>query len=124
MLIVNGFTRISGPAEVYASGRVGFDYEEDHGVPYISDIHFTGLQTEFRPGVEWTSNDSPGHGSSRATHETEIFAGNTFDFVYIHGTAIRAAGHPSSRPESTPLSTTCQKPASSTSYSASRKKSP
>lgn len=93
VLIVNGFTRISGPVEVYASGRVGFDYEEDHGVPYISDIHFTGLQTEFRPGVEWTSNDSPGHGSSRATHETEIFAGNTFDFVYVHGTSVRAAGH-------------------------------
>lgn len=93
VLIVNGFTRISGPAEIYTSGRVGFDYQEDHGVPYIQDIHFTGYQTEFRPGVEWTSNDSPGHGASHATHETEIFAGNTFDFVYVHGVSVRAAGH-------------------------------
>lgn len=94
VLVVNGFTRISGPAEVYAEGKIGFDYSEDHGVPYISDIHFTGHQTEFRPEVKWTTNDSPGHGASRATHETEVFAGNTFDFVYVHGQSIRAAGFP------------------------------
>lgn len=92
--VVNGFTRISGPDEIYAEGRVGFDYEEDHGVPYYGDIHFTGFQTEFRPGVEWKTNDAPGHGASHATHETEVFAGNTFDFVYIHGRSIRAAGYP------------------------------
>ncbi|MBD5266402.1 MAG: xanthan lyase [Bacteroides sp.] len=94
VLVVNGFTRISGPAEIYTDGKVGFDYGEDHGVPYISDIHFTGHQTEYRPDVKWTTNDSPGHGASRATHETEIFAGNTFDFVYVHGRSIRAAGFP------------------------------
>ncbi len=93
VLIVNGFTRISGPAEIYATGRVGFDYQEDHGVPYYGDIHFTGHQTEFRPEVEWTTNDSPGHGASHANYETEMFAGNTFDFVYVHGRSIRAAGH-------------------------------
>lgn len=36
----------------------------------------------------------PYHGASHATHETEMFAGNTFDFVYIHGRSIRAAGYP------------------------------
>lgn len=91
--IVNGFTRVSGPTPVYRNGEVGFDYADDHGVPYIKDISFTGEQTEFRPSSEWISNDAPGHGSSRATHETEVVAGNTFDFVYIHGSAIRAAGH-------------------------------
>lgn len=91
--IVNGFTRISGPAEIYANGHVGFDYESDHGVPYISDIMFTGYQTEFRPEAKWINNDAPGHGASHATHETEIFAGNTFDFVYIHGQALKAAGY-------------------------------
>lgn len=91
--IVNGFTRVSGPAEVYRDGHVGFDYEEDHGVPYISDVLFTGAQTEFRPNEPWKSNDAPGHGASRATHETEVIAGNTFDFVYTHGVDIRAAGH-------------------------------
>lgn len=92
--IVNGFTRISGPAEVYKDGHVGFDYSEDHGVPYINDVLFTGEQTEFRPNEPWKSNDAPGHGASRATHETEIIAGNTFDFVYTHGVAIKNAGHP------------------------------
>ncbi|MDE6395382.1 MAG: xanthan lyase, partial [Duncaniella sp.] len=91
--IVNGFTRVSGPAEVYRDGHVGFDYEEDHGVPYISDLLFTGAQTEFRPGQPWVSNDAPGHGASRATHETQIIAGNTFDFVYTHGVAVKSAGH-------------------------------
>ncbi|MCM1522698.1 MAG: N-acetylmuramoyl-L-alanine amidase [Muribaculaceae bacterium] len=91
--IVNGFTRISGPTQVWRDGEAGFDYADDHGVPYIRDIHFTGEQTEFRTSQKWISNDAPGHGSSRATHETEIIAGNTFDFVYTHGVAIRAAGH-------------------------------
>lgn len=91
--IVSGFTRVSGPAEVYRDGHIGFDYEEDHGVPYISDLLFTGAQTEFRPGQPWVSNDAPGHGASRATHETQIIAGNTFDFVYTHGVAVKSAGH-------------------------------
>lgn len=91
--IVNGFTRISGPAEVYTDSQAGFDYQEDHGVPDMRDIHYTGEQTEFRTSEKWISNDAPGHGSSRATHETSIIAGNTFDFVYVHGRAIRAAGH-------------------------------
>lgn len=91
--IVNGFTRVSGPAEVYGPGRVGFDYAEDLGVPYMADIHFTGTQTEFRPRVEWKSDDTPGHGASHADFETKIIPGNTFDFVYVHGRAIREAGH-------------------------------
>ncbi len=91
--IVNGFTRISGPAEIYASGHIGFDYRADHGVPYVRDILFTGYQTEFSPEARWINNDAPGHGASHATYETEVFAGNTFDFVYTHGKAIKAAGH-------------------------------
>lgn len=91
--IVNGFTRISGPDEIYANGQIGFDYQSDHGVPYISDILFTGYQTEFRPDVKWINNDAPGHGASHATHETELFAGNTFDFVYVHGKSLKAAGY-------------------------------
>lgn len=90
--IVNGFTRVSGPAQTYSDTHVGFEYEEDMGVPYIRDIHYTGAQTEFRPSSSWISNDAPGHGASRATHETSIVAGNTFDFVYVHGVAIREAG--------------------------------
>lgn len=90
--IVNGFTRVSGPADFYTDDKAGFDYEEDMGVPYIRDIHFTGAQTEFRQASPWINNDAPGHGASRATHETQVIAGNTFDFVYVHGVAVRDAG--------------------------------
>lgn len=90
--IVNGFTRISGPAEVWHDSVAGFDYAEDCGVPCIRDIHYTGEQTEYRRTEKFISNDAPGFGSSRATHETSVIAGNTFDFVYIHGEAIRSAG--------------------------------
>ena len=91
--IVNGFTRVSGPAEIYSDGHIGFDYEEDYGVPYINDILFTGAQTEFRPTEPWRSNDAPGDGASRAIYETEIIAGNTFDFVKLHGEAIKESGY-------------------------------
>lgn len=91
--VVNGFTRISGPSEVWGVGQAGFDYADDFGVPYIRDIHFTGMQTNFSTTSEWINNDAPGHGASRATHETMTIAGNTFDFVYNHGRAIRASGY-------------------------------
>ena len=42
----------------------------------------------------WTDDDAPGFGSSYANMETNIIPGNTFDFTYIHGQAIKQAGHP------------------------------
>lgn len=94
VLIVNGFTRVSGPAEFYGSGRSGFDFADDYGVADGYDFHFTGAQTEFRSDVKWVANDAPGYGASRATHELSLIAGNTFDFVSVHGRSIRKAGHP------------------------------
>lgn len=92
--IVNGFTRVSGPAEVYTADLAGFDYAADHGVPYGTTHLFTGEQIEMRRSAPFVSNDVPGHGASRAWHEGKPLAGNTFDFVYTHGEAIRTAGHP------------------------------
>lgn len=95
VVIVNGFTRVSGPPEIPAGNSTGgFDYRSDHGVPYLRDTGYTGEQTEFRKWIEWTTDDSPGFGASRADMETKIIAGNTFDYPYIHGEAIAAAGHP------------------------------
>ena len=48
VLIVNGFTRVSGPGNFSQDGEAGFNAEEDFGVPYINDISFIGYQTEFR----------------------------------------------------------------------------
>lgn len=92
--VVNGFTRIGAPDR---TGDVttfdGFDFANDAGVPYISDIAYTGAQTEYRRGAAFTSNDAPGLGGSRATCEGTPVAGNSFDNVYTHGRAIAAARH-------------------------------
>lgn len=86
ILIINGFTRVSAPGIINESGRAGFDSENDFGVPYIRDISFTGHQREFRRGASQ-------HGLSDSNYVTTVIAGNTFDFVALHGDAIADAGY-------------------------------
>lgn len=94
VLVVNGFTRVSAPDCFEASEAIaGFYDQRDHGVPYISDISFIGSQFEFRRDIPWMDDDAAGFGASRANYETQVIAGNTFDYVYTHGEAIAAAGH-------------------------------
>lgn len=91
--IINGFTRVSAP-DTFDSGDIaGFYSSRDHGVPYIDDINFIGDQFEFRRDIPWSDDDAAGFGASRANYETKVIAGNTFDFVYTHGCAIRDAGY-------------------------------
>lgn len=91
--IVNGFTRVSGP-DTFDSGEIaGFYDMRDHGVPYIMDASFIGSQFEFRRDIPWMDDDAAGFGASRANFEEKIIAGNTFDYVYLHGKAIRNAGY-------------------------------
>ncbi|MDE6409164.1 MAG: hypothetical protein K2K81_02820, partial [Muribaculaceae bacterium] len=87
VLIVNGFTRISGPAQVRDSRSAGFKAEEDFGVPYIKDISFTGYQQEF------SRNAGERHGRSGSNYATKVIAGNTFDYVATHGDAIAENGY-------------------------------
>lgn len=91
--IVNGFTRISAPDRFDSGEIAGFYDVRDHGVPYISDISFIGSQFEFRRDIPWMDDDAAGFGASRANYEDKVIAGNTFDYPYIHGTAIKAAGY-------------------------------
>ena len=96
-LVVNGFTRVSGP-DWFASGRgaddiAGIADRKDHGVPYISDISYVGSQFEFRCRVPWSDDDSSGFGASNGNYETQVIAGNTFDFVALHGESILRAGY-------------------------------
>lgn len=93
VLIVNGFTRISGPDTFDAGKIAGFNDASDHGVPYINDISFIGSQFEFRRDIPWMDDDAAGFGASRANYETKVIAGNTFDYVYTHGVAIKKAGY-------------------------------
>lgn len=93
VLVVNGFTRLSAPQSFDDGKRAGFYTQRDFGVPYVSDILFSGAQYEFRRSMPWTDDDDPGFGASRADYETQVIAGNTFDYAYLHGASIAAAGY-------------------------------
>ncbi len=90
--IVNGFTRIGAPDTFDAGSIAGFYDARDRGVPYVQDISYIGSMFEFRRDIPWMDDDAPGFGASRGNFETTVIAGNTFDFVYTHGEAIRNAG--------------------------------
>ena len=94
VMVVNGFTRVSAPDWFEASDSIaGFYDARDHGVPYIEDISYIGSQYEYRRSIPWMDDDAAGFGASRGDYEDKVVAGNTFDYVAMHGRAIRAAGH-------------------------------
>ena len=91
--IVNGFTRISGP-DTFDSGEIaGYYTVRDGGVPDVKDINFIGEQFEFRRNIPWMDDDAAGFGASRANYEKKVIAGNTRDYVYVHGQSIADAGY-------------------------------
>ncbi len=96
-LVVSGFDRICGPADFKAVPPAdvtlaGFLDDVDHGVPYIRETNYVGSMKEFRREVNWTTDDSPGFGGSRADYEKEVVAGNTFDYPALHGASLLASG--------------------------------
>lgn len=94
VIVVNGFTRVSAPDWWECGDTLGGFYDaRDHGVPYINDISYIGSQFEFRRNIPWMDDDAAGFGASRANYEGMVIAGNTFDYIFTHGEAIRAAGH-------------------------------
>ncbi|MBQ7194749.1 MAG: N-acetylmuramoyl-L-alanine amidase [Bacteroidales bacterium] len=92
-LVVNNFTRVSGPAWFDAGSYAGFLGDEDGGVPYISDISLAGENYELRRSIPWTGDLNAGFGASRTDMAGTIVPGNTFDFVSIHAAAALAAGY-------------------------------
>ena len=93
VMVVNGFTRVSAPDFIDGDQLAGFLDEKDHGVPYMKQINYLGSQREFRRNLEWRDDDAPGFGACRSNHETEVIAGNTFDYPAVHGKAIMEAGY-------------------------------
>jgi hypothetical protein len=90
-LIVNGFDRVAPPA--FVEGTVaGLAPWDDEGVPYIQDVSFTGKQYDYNRSSPWLDDDSPGHGASYCDSEGRVIPGNNFDFVRVHGEAMREAG--------------------------------
>ena len=93
-MVINGFDRISAPDSFQiVTLTAGFNTRKDFGVPYLYDISFIGEQYEFRREIPWLDDDNPGFGASRANYETQVIAGNTFDYPYIHGQSIVNAGY-------------------------------
>lgn len=91
VLIINGFNRLSGPATLETPEYQGFDIEKDPGVPYINNISFSGSQTGFdRKNIGKETKNGLGYCGNEL--ENKIIAGNTFDYPFIHGKAIQAAG--------------------------------
>lgn len=90
--VVNGFTRISAPDDFTTGEFGGFDYQADGGVADGYDIISTGAQYDYRLDSEYQDDDRPGFGASHGDMARTVTAGNTFDFVYLHGRALRAAG--------------------------------
>lgn len=98
VLVINGFDRISAPADFTATmpdgtQLAGFLDNVDHGVPYIKDISYIGSMKEFRRSIPWMDDDASGFGDSYANYETQVIAGNTFDYPAVHGAAILQAGY-------------------------------
>lgn len=91
VLIVNGFDRLSGPATINTATAAGFDLEQDPGVPYLYNISLCGPQKGF--DRRQAGKEGKGClGDSSGDWEGVKIIGNTFDYPFIHGKAIQAAG--------------------------------
>lgn len=93
VLIVSAFDRISGPAFFDKGDMAGIAWWDDEGVPYGKESGFSGYQYNFNRHSDWLHDDSQGWGASHADKEAITVTGNTFDFPYIHGKALRDAGY-------------------------------
>ncbi len=94
VMVVNNFDRVAPPAWFDTPEFAGFNDELDSGVPYMYGIEFVGSQQRFNRDEVWTSDESPGFGSSSADKAGTIIAGNTFDYPSIHGRALLDNGYP------------------------------
>lgn len=93
VLIINGFTKTSGAAYIDQPQYKGFLPAQEFAIPYGIDYAYTGSQYNFDLADQWTDDDDPGFGASYGINEQTPIAGNSFDYPYTHGQAIRMAGY-------------------------------
>ncbi len=102
VLMVNAFTRLSGPAIINTSTMQGFDLDADPGVPYGAFAGFCGRQTGWdrsKIGVETAG----GLGYSGDELCGQVIMGNTFDYPYLHAQGLMLNGHHSFCSQSLPV---------------------
>ena len=90
VLVVNGFHRLSGPAEINTHSKAGFDMDVDPGVAYINTPEYCGRQLDYeRVNIGYEN----GLGLSGNDFEGMLIAGNSFDYPAVHGKALAANGY-------------------------------
>ncbi len=92
VLVVNGFDRVSAPLSIQGDSIAGFYNYYDSGVAYVEDISFIGEQRNFDRLLSRSENDNNALGSCYSDYETEVIAGNTFDYPVLHGRSIVEVG--------------------------------
>ena len=93
VLIVNNFDRLSAPAYLDSPTLAGFCGHIDCGVSYGQEINYVGETYDFLRNDPWKANTSPGAGANHFEYAGKKLAGNTFDFVALHGKALLELGY-------------------------------
>ena len=93
VLVVNGFDRVSGPLCEASDLLAGFRCDLDAGVPYLRDISYIGPQRVFDRALYASADAERALGVCESGLETEVIAGNTFDYPAMHGASIARAGY-------------------------------
>ncbi len=93
VLIINGFDRISAPYSARCDSLAGFHRGGDEGVPDRYDINFVGEQCIFDLSMARCENDSKALGACHTDRETDVIAGNSFDYPALHGESLRKLGY-------------------------------
>jgi hypothetical protein len=92
VLVLNAFTRVSGPDWFEDSTYVGI-HPRGHGVGYGKDISYIGEQFDFDTRHPWITDDECGWGSCYCDQQATLTMGNTFDYPVLHGKALAEMGY-------------------------------
>lgn len=90
VMIVNGFHRLSSPAVIDTGNQKGFDLEADAGITYGRMAGWAGRQTVFDNSRRGREGEGA-LGYCGRELEGMFIAGNDFDYVREHSTAIHTA---------------------------------
>ena len=92
ILVLNAFTRVSGPDWFEDSTYVGIR-PQGHGVGYGRVIAYIGEQFDFDSRHPWITDDECGWGSCYCDQQAALTMGNTFDYPVMHGKALAEMGY-------------------------------
>ena len=92
VLIINGFTRVSGP-DWWQDSIYGGIRPASHAVPYGKGVNYIGDVYDFDSRNEWQTDDNCGWGMCHSDHMNHPTVGNTFDYPTMHGRVLAEMGY-------------------------------